>query len=51
MKKLMQWLLASITLGTITGILISMGSHMLLAVALMCAFWAGMLAPVLIRES
>lgn len=51
MKKLIQWLIASITLGAITGLLISMGSHVLLAVSLMCAFWAGMLAPILIRES
>ena len=47
MKNFKHYALAVVSMGCITGLLISMGSQILLAMGIMSLFWAGMFAPML----
>ena len=47
MKDFVNYLIAVVSMGCITGLLVSMGSQILLAMGVMSLFWAGMFAPML----
>ena len=47
MKNFKHYALAVVSMGCITGLLISMGSQILLAMGVMSLFWAGMFARML----
>jgi hypothetical protein len=46
-KQVILYLWAVVCLGVFSGALMSMGTHMLMAIGFMCAFWACMLMPML----
>lgn len=47
MKKIFLYLYATAMLGSFTGLLMSMGSNVILCIGFMCLFWGGMLIPML----
>jgi hypothetical protein len=47
MKKIGGYLVAVATMGTISGLAVSMGTHILMGMGVMSLFWAGMFAPML----
>jgi len=47
MKKFLPYLFAVLLLGSFSGILMSMGSHIIPCIGFMSLFWAGMLTPML----
>lgn len=49
-NQVIAYLIAVCFLGSFQGLLMSFGSHIALAILVSCLFWAGMLAPMLIRE-
>jgi hypothetical protein len=50
MKKYLHYSIAVAALGSFMGLLYSMGSNILFCIGISCAFWAAMLAPMLIDE-
>jgi hypothetical protein len=47
MKKTKDYLFAVAIMGSITGLVVSMGANILLCMGVMSLFWAGMLTPML----
>lgn len=47
MKNVLAYLFAVLLLGSFMGLLISMGSNILLSIGMSCLFWACMLTPML----
>jgi len=47
MKKIGNYLFAVAIMGAISGLAVSMGTHILLGIGVMSLFWAGMFAPML----
>ena len=47
MKKIGNYLFAVVIMGAISGLAVSMGTHILLGMGVMSLFWAGMFAPML----
>ena len=47
MKKISGYLFAIAIMGSITGLIVSMGANILLCMGVMSLFWAGMFAPML----
>jgi hypothetical protein len=47
MKKIGNYLFAVAIMGSISGLAVSMGTHILLGMGVMSLFWAGMFAPML----
>jgi hypothetical protein len=47
MKKILLYLFATAMLGSFSGLLMSMGSHVLLCIGFMSLFWGCMLMPML----
>lgn len=48
MKNVLAYLFAITLLGSFSGLLMSMGSHMVPSIGMMSLFWACMLTPMLI---
>lgn len=49
-KQVVAYVLVVCFLGTFQGLFMSFGSHIALAILVSCIFWAGMLAPMLVKE-
>ena len=47
MKKILLYLFATALLGSFSGVLMSMGYHVLPCIGFMCLFWGCMLTPML----
>lgn len=47
MKNILPYLFAVAIMGSITGLIVSMGANILLCMGVMSLFWAGMLTPML----
>jgi hypothetical protein len=50
MKKYLNYSIAVSALGSLMGLVYSMGTNILFNIGIGCAFWACMLAPMLIDE-
>jgi hypothetical protein len=51
MKNLFTYFFAVLLFGSFSGILVSMGSHIMLSITFMSLFWACMFAPMLISTN
>lgn len=49
-KQVIAYIIVVCFLGSFQGLLMSLGSHIGLAILVSIIFWAGMLAPMLIKE-